>query len=276
MKIYNFVSIFISCEEIPEIFLDKLTAKKYFSKFGKINRFILRPKRMSCTVEYDTALEAKQALASGGSFYGVPFLIKYAQQDLGHIRNTEEWIDPEVQSELEAMSNSDSYSKDFSGTIPRLATNNQNLLYSNPATNTKILTINKELKASNYFSSSLNTSKVIKVVQSNVMNNNSTGQVAHVDSTLRQELEAILRKPAISNEEKYRILDTRDKLVRLTMVKQTDIKKVVATKGTCPDMCPEKERLMREFQRQVRKYLIMMKWNDGHFGFCMYFLGVKF
>lgn len=47
------------------------------------------------------------------------------------------------------------------------------------------------------------------------------------------------------------MLDARDKLVRLTTIKTLDIARVVSTKGVCPDMCPEKERLMREAKHQL-------------------------
>lgn len=208
---------------------------------------------MSCLVEYDTAEEARQALISAGNFCRMSFLVKYAVEDGSDNRNTEAWIDPEVQSELEAMGNSYNYSNEFNGTFPRTAIN-QPLLNSN-------LTINKESKTTNLSLSSFNGPKVIKVPQNSLMNSNSAEQLANVDITLYQDLAAILRKPANSNEEKYRILDARDKLIRLTMVKQTDIKKVVTTKGTCPDMCPEKERLMREFQRQVRNDRIVMNYR---------------
>lgn len=50
------------------------------------------------------------------------------------------------------------------------------------------------------------------------------------------------------------MLDARDKLIRLTTKRMVDIKRVVSTKGVCPDMCPEKERLMREAKHQVASF----------------------
>jgi len=60
-----------------------------------------------------------------------------------------------------------------------------------------------------------------------------------------------MRRPAHTSEEKYRVLDARDKLMRLH---QGQRKLAGATQGHCPDMCPEKERVLREFQRQVAIY----------------------
>lgn len=40
-------------------------------------------------------------------------------------------------------------------------------------------------------------------------------------------------------------------MIRLTTAKTVDITKVASTKGVCPDMCPEKERLSRESKHRV-------------------------
>lgn len=83
------------------------------------------------------------------------------------------------------------------------------------------------------------------------MTSTTRSSVGRGKSSQVLEYEAILSKPGSSAEEKFRILDARDKLFRLSMDKSTDIDKVTSTKGVCPDMCPEKERLMRECKHQV-------------------------
>lgn len=55
-----------------------------------------------------------------------------------------------------------------------------------------------------------------------------------------------------TTEDKFKVLDARDKLLRLKMKQDNFKTKSGATLGTCPDMCPEKERVMREIQHQVR------------------------
>lgn len=61
----------------------------------------------------------------------------------------------------------------------------------------------------------------------------------------------VIKQAAFTSEEKYKVLEARDKLIRLKMKKNTDITLAKHIVGTCPDMCPEKERLMREVQHQV-------------------------
>lgn len=65
------------------------------------------------------------------------------------------------------------------------------------------------------------------------------------------ELLNIIKQPAFTSEEKYKVLEARDKLIRLRTKKTTDITSAKHIVGTCPDMCPERERLMREVQHQV-------------------------
>lgn len=62
-----------------------------------------------------------------------------------------------------------------------------------------------------------------------------------------------LKHQALTVEDKFRILDARDKIIR-NRLKSSETIKTAPTAGTCPDMCPEKERLMRETQHQVALY----------------------
>lgn len=96
------------------------------------------------------------------------------------------------------------------------------------------------------------------------------------------EAQELFGKRSNTSEERYRILEARDKLIRArkallillqnvsnsyfmltfivllnsigipkTKVNVEHAKKLI---GTCPDMCPEKERYMRQFQRQLVPY----------------------
>ncbi|XP_008553105.1 uncharacterized protein LOC103575191 [Microplitis demolitor] len=68
------------------------------------------------------------------------------------------------------------------------------------------------------------------------------------------ELKKIIQQVGNSSEDRYKILEARDRLMRLKKAKIHTLSMAKVTRGTCPDMCPEKERLMREFQRQVSAY----------------------
>lgn len=75
-------------------------------------------------------------------------------------------------------------------------------------------------------------------------------------------------KTSISNKaldifcEKLALLEERDKLIRSSMEKPSNLKQARAIRGTCPDMCPEKERIMRSFKKMVSVYECLPNSNE--------------
>ncbi|XP_012665735.1 germinal-center associated nuclear protein [Otolemur garnettii] len=70
-------------------------------------------------------------------------------------------------------------------------------------------------------------------------------------------LSALIGTVAETSEEKYRLLDQRDRVMRQARVKRTDLDKARTFVGTCPDMCPEKERYMRETRSQLSVFEVV-------------------
>ncbi|XP_057553938.1 germinal-center associated nuclear protein isoform X2 [Hippopotamus amphibius kiboko] len=70
-------------------------------------------------------------------------------------------------------------------------------------------------------------------------------------------LSALVGTVAETSEEKYRLLDQRDRVMRQARVKRTDLDKARTFVGTCPDMCPEKERYMRETRSQLSVFEVV-------------------
>uniref|UniRef100_A0A1Q3EZ29 Germinal-center associated nuclear protein n=1 Tax=Culex tarsalis TaxID=7177 RepID=A0A1Q3EZ29_CULTA len=239
----------ISCEKIPELFLDKLTAKKHFGQFGRINRFILRPKRFSCTVEYESQAAAEAALARGGQFRDVRFEIYWTDERPEGAAGKEELgsglaLDPEVQQELESMG----------GGPNSLRVRQQQQQQSSKQSIESFLKKTERFPAPSLVA----PPKPMRFPPSRLQHQPEPAAAAAVDSKaavpVRGEFEALARRPATTAEERYRLLEARDKYFRLTTDRTTDIRKARSTQGTCEDMCPEKERYMREFQLQVAAY----------------------
>lgn len=89
------IALYYSCTKLPEsFFIDKQEAKKFFSQFGSIRRFILYPSKYECVIEYDTTESAQKALNAK-----VNFIISPTRQS----PKNEYYVDPDVQSELESM-----------------------------------------------------------------------------------------------------------------------------------------------------------------------------
>uniref|UniRef100_A0A182NTL8 Germinal-center associated nuclear protein n=1 Tax=Anopheles dirus TaxID=7168 RepID=A0A182NTL8_9DIPT len=219
----------ISCENIPELFLDKLVAKTHFSQFGKIKRFILRPNRLSCTVEYELPEAAQLALEKGGQFKNVAFSIVWTDSKPAPVGENAKpggaFLDAEVQMELEAIDNA------------RAPSTNLLAYYKTPEQRTAPLSNVRPAAPKLY----------IPPVASRLEVDPRIGQV-------RAELEALARKPAATAEERYRVLEAKDRYIRLTTERTTDIRKAKNIEGTCPDMCPEKERYLREWKCMVPSY----------------------
>ncbi|XP_055425839.1 germinal-center associated nuclear protein isoform X2 [Bubalus kerabau] len=70
-------------------------------------------------------------------------------------------------------------------------------------------------------------------------------------------LSPLIGTVAETSEEKYRLLDQRDRVMRQARVKRTDLDKARTFVGTCLDMCPEKERYMRETRSQLSVFEVV-------------------
>ncbi|XP_004842601.1 germinal-center associated nuclear protein [Heterocephalus glaber] len=75
--------------------------------------------------------------------------------------------------------------------------------------------------------------------------------------TCVSSLSALIGTVAETSEEKYRLLDQRDRIMRQARVKRTDLDKARTFVGICPDMCPEKERYMRETRSQLSVFEVV-------------------
>ncbi|XP_075463507.1 germinal-center associated nuclear protein isoform X2 [Ascaphus truei] len=76
-------------------------------------------------------------------------------------------------------------------------------------------------------------------------------------TSLPPSLSHLIGAVAESAEDKYRLLEQRDKIMRQARVKRTELDQAKVFVGTCPDMCPEKERYMRETRNQLSVYELL-------------------
>lgn len=70
-------------------------------------------------------------------------------------------------------------------------------------------------------------------------------------------LQPLVGQVAECAEERYRLLEQRDKILRQARPKRTDLDMSKVFVGTCPDMCPEKERYMRETRNQLSVFEVV-------------------
>lgn len=69
-----------------------------------------------------------------------------------------------------------------------------------------------------------------------------------------KEPEEVIQSKCNTSYDKYLVLKARDHLVRKEIIRTSDIEKATYLSATCPDMCPEKERYMRDVQNDLSSY----------------------
>lgn len=64
---------FFSCTNVPESLFEPNAALKHFSKFGKIQKIRLLPKKRACLIEYDQPSAVERAVLNAGAYDGFMF-----------------------------------------------------------------------------------------------------------------------------------------------------------------------------------------------------------
>ncbi|KAM3916594.1 germinal-center associated nuclear protein isoform 2-T2 [Leptodactylus fuscus] len=93
-----------------------------------------------------------------------------------------------------------------------------------------------------------------KTLQFVVDSTDTSAPSSDTTMSLPPSLSHLVGTVAETSEEKYRLLDQRDKILRQARVKRTGLDQAKVFVGTCPDMCPEKERYMRDTRNQLSIY----------------------
>ncbi|KAG5327353.1 XMAS2 protein, partial [Pseudoatta argentina] len=241
----------ITCSNVPKTLLTKTTAKEYFIKYGKIIKITIRPKKNVITVIYATKIEASAAYYGSGDYKGEKFDIEWTKlesttkrmikkKELQHniVANLLKASDDEIKSELEAMANIEYNLHPIKGN----EVSDVSMLFpiKGKALSGKTLSHEKAM------------GKLEKVAMKIEKHDTESQTVKSLPGKSIEELQNIIHQVALTVEDKYKVLEARDRLMRLKRAKPVSL--AMVTSGTCADMCPEKERLMRESQRQVASY----------------------
>ncbi|KAG7201959.1 hypothetical protein KM043_004663 [Ampulex compressa] len=244
----------ITCINVPKGLLAKTAAKHYFTAYGNILKITIRPKKQIITVNYATTKEAQNAYRNAGEYQDKKFDVQWTisialpksptkkkDYQKSIVSNFLKDKSDEIKSELEAMRN--------------LEYNTANDTKDGDAFVASMFPIKKGRAQQFLMPKSEGTLiKREKPIAKNEKHK-TEGKISNlVHNASMEELQNIIRQVAITSEDKYKVLEARDRLMRLKQVKSHSLATAEVTSGTCPDMCPEKERLMRESRRQVAPY----------------------
>ncbi|XP_031848480.1 RRM_XMAS2 and SAC3_GANP domain-containing protein xmas [Nomia melanderi] len=234
----------ITCTNVPHTLLTKTTAKEYFMMFGNLIKITIRPKKQIIIVTYATKEEATVAFNESGEYCGKKFNVEWTKlcvlpksptkrKDMQKniVTNFLKSSDDDIKSELDAM---------------------MNLEYNmhDPYDETSL----KKKKIQKSKGTSKSTTKVEKTSAKSEKHKTDSQISDLLPNASIEELQHIVRQPAYSSEDKYKVLEARDRLMRMKQIKSHTLAAAKAMVGVCPDMCPEKERLMRESKRQLALY----------------------
>nr|CAI5842912.1 unnamed protein product [Callosobruchus analis] len=252
----------IICKDYPsEFVLDKNVAKEYFRQFGKLKRVTFRPKLRMCTVEYANKESCMNALGHAGEYKGTIFEVMQntspdAKKKPEKSKNQGPiWVDKdEIEAELEAMMGITPKSHftevvSTSSELPKVIKSPKLKRSWKPETAEK-----KPDKAKKKIKTLLDKTEKTRTLNSKSAPIVKTQIRTSSLSPEQVDLVNVILSQATTAEDKYRVLDARDKLIRAKLKQKRVSVKSKATLGTCQDMCPEKERLMRETRHQVALY----------------------
>lgn len=224
----------IHCKDLLADLNKKEILEKHFARFGKVTRVVCRPTKSQATVHFSDHASAAKAKKKGKVLHRQNLNLfwqrkKQSPEEKGcRPRAGKEGEVGETQGETESKATSSPLKRPplRAPAVSSMAA----LSHSSPvkkAPLVKSLDLDREPQRGG--------------------NTETQSSEQQVPSSLLH----LIGQLAETAEEKYRLLEQRDKVLRQGRPRRTDLDLSKVFVGTCPDMCPEKERYMRETRNQL-------------------------
>ncbi|XP_029386874.1 germinal-center associated nuclear protein isoform X2 [Echeneis naucrates] len=220
----------IQCRNVPAALNKKDTIEKHFGRFGKVSKVVCRQAKNVAIVHFYDHASAAKAKKKGKVLHRNELLLlwhrkKQSPGDKGS----------RASAGMEEMceSQEDTEPKAHSSPLRRPA-------------------IRPAVSSPFSRSSPVKKPPLVKVLQldADPLKESSTdSQIS--ERPIPSSILHLIGQLAETAEDKYRLLEQRDKILRQGRPKRTDLDLSKVFVGTCPDMCPEKERYMRETRKQL-------------------------
>ncbi|XP_058479087.1 germinal-center associated nuclear protein [Solea solea] len=223
----------LHCRNIPPKLNRKNIIEKHFARFGKVTKVICRPAKNFAFIYFDDHASAAQAKKKGKVLHQHELILLWQRKKQSPAeKESRSAVGKEELGESSEDTQSSATSSLFRRAQLRASegTSTMNFRSSSPAkkiTSAKSLQFNTEPQKE------------------------SATEPQSSERTVSSSLLHLIGQVAETTEDKYRLLEQRDKELRQGRPKRTDLNLSKAFVGTCPDMCPEKERYMRETRNQL-------------------------
>ncbi|XP_034549400.1 germinal-center associated nuclear protein isoform X2 [Notolabrus celidotus] len=228
----------IMCRDVPPALNKREILEKHFNHFGRVRKVFCRPGKNTATIHFNDHASAARAKKKGKMLHRqeIHLFLKKTQSpgDKGSRPAAGE-------EEAEGQSQEDARSKGTSSPLRR------------PTFRSAAVSSSMTLSRSSPVKKS--TAKALQF--DTEPPKESSTEASSVERPVPSSLLHLIGQLAETSEDKYRLLEQRDKVLRQGRPKRTDLVLSKVFVGTCPDMCPEKERYMRETRKQLSMYEVI-------------------
>ncbi|KAK2839484.1 hypothetical protein Q5P01_013224 [Channa striata] len=224
----------IQCRNVPPGLNKRDTIVKHFARFGKVGRVYCRPAKNLAVVHFGDHASAAKAKKKGKLLHGHELLLLWQKKKQSPAEKGNRPSSEQDQAEGEIQEDTESKASSSPLRRPQLkgpALSSMASLSNSPPV--KKLPLAKSLQFDSEPQKDISTE--------------TQSSERPVPSSLLQ----FIGQVAETSEDKYRLLEQKDKILRQGRPKRTDLNLSKVFVGTCPDMCPEKERYMRETRKQL-------------------------
>lgn len=244
--------------QIPDSCMDREVLRSHFTKFGEVKRVTLIPKTNQATVQYEDHRSASRAKKKGKKihpnlpevriFYGTPARRKSEDGNADAMMSKKKAI--RTLQQVHTASDIDPYeplarpSGKEAIELPKPIQGRG----SQPKSAHGRLSQPKRIQTSS--EKAPEKGKKAQPRQGGGGKEKKEPSVA-VEG---KEPEDVIQLKCNTSYDKYMVLKARDIIVRKEVTRTSDIEKATYLSATCPDMCPEKERHMRDVQNDLSSY----------------------
>ncbi|KAK1165453.1 germinal-center associated nuclear protein [Acipenser oxyrinchus oxyrinchus] len=223
----------IQCKNVPPHLNKKEIMEKHFSRFGKVQRVYCRLNRNLTIVHFHDHASAYRAKKKGKSLHREEIAIFWQKKKPSPGDKAESSLKNEEEAETKDKQGSFQPSDTRKAVCRSSAVGNSSLSKGSPTKKSS-------------------STKCLQFEAESQHDSGSEGQSSEpLVGALPSSLNLLIGRVAETSEEKYRLLEQKDKIMRQGRAKRTELDLSKVFVGTCPDMCPEKERFMRETRNQL-------------------------